>query len=162
MRIRPITPADAEALTEILNPIIDTRRYTVFDTKFSVAQERAFIESFSERGVFLGAEHSGTIVDFQVLEPIADYTHAFDHVAQLGTFVKLEHRGQGIARALFSATLDAARGKGYEKLFTFVCADNPAALAAYLSQGFQEIGRAKRQAKLDGRYVDEVLIEKFL
>ena len=52
--------------------------------------------------------------------------------------------------------------KGYEKIFTFVRADNPAALQTYLSQGFVVIGNAKRQAKVDGQYIDEILIEKWL
>ncbi len=160
--IRPVRPDDAEALTEILNPIIATGRYTIFDTPFSVEHEREFIERFPPRGLLLGAEIEGRIVGFQVLEPIADYTHAFDHVASLGTFVKLDLRRRGLARKLFEATFRAAREKGYEKLFTFVGADNPGALAAYKSQGFTEIGRATRQAKVNGAYVDELMIEKFL
>ena len=41
-------------------------------------------------------------------------------------------------------------------------ADNQAALQTYLEQGFQIIGTARRHAKIDGRYVDEILIEKWL
>jgi RimJ/RimL family protein N-acetyltransferase len=80
----------------------------------------------------------------------------------MGTYVALDQRRQGVARALFGATTEAARRKGYEKIFTFVRADNPAALAAYRAQGFQVVGTAQRHAKIDGRYVDEVLIEKIL
>lgn len=43
-----------------------------------------------------------------------------------------------------------------------VRADNIAALQAYLAQGFTAIGVAKRHARVGGRYIDEVLIEKFL
>jgi L-amino acid N-acyltransferase YncA len=77
-------------------------------------------------------------------------------------YVDLQLRRRGIAKALFSATIEAARSKGYEKLFTFVRADNPAALATYLAQGFTTIGTARRHAKIDGQYVDEVLIERAL
>jgi ribosomal protein S18 acetylase RimI-like enzyme len=80
----------------------------------------------------------------------------------LGTYVGPAYRRQGIARALFAATFEAARNKSFEKIFTFVRADNPAALATYLSQGFDVIGTARRQAKIRGGYVDEVMIEKFL
>jgi L-amino acid N-acyltransferase YncA len=96
------------------------------------------------------------------MEPYATYTHAFDHVGTLGTYVDLEMRQQGVSKRLFAATLEAARQKGYEKAFTFVRADNPAALQAYLDQGFVVVGNAKRQAKIDGRYIDEILIEKHL
>jgi RimJ/RimL family protein N-acetyltransferase len=80
----------------------------------------------------------------------------------LGTYVDLEMRRQGVARSLFDATFDTAQQKGYEKIFTFVRADNPAALQTYLGQGFLVIGTARRHARIDGRYIDEILIEKSL
>jgi L-amino acid N-acyltransferase YncA len=58
--------------------------------------------------------------------------------------------------------LSAAKAKGYEKLLTFVRADNPDALATYVAHGFRVIGTAVRHARLDGRYIDEILIERAL
>jgi RimJ/RimL family protein N-acetyltransferase len=43
-----------------------------------------------------------------------------------------------------------------------VRADNAAALAVYIAQGFGVIGTAARHAKIDGRYIDEIPIEKLL
>jgi len=63
---------------------------------------------------------------------------------------------------LFASTFEAARGKGYEKILTYVRADNPAALATYLGQGFRIVGTAQKQAKVRGRYVDEIIIERLL
>jgi L-amino acid N-acyltransferase YncA len=162
--IRDVQPADAQAIVDIFNPIIETGRYTVFDTPFTVEAERDYILNFPPRGVFLVAERSEdwTIVGFQSMEPFATYTHAFDHVGVLGTYVDPSLRRQGIASRLFEATFAAARRKGYEKIFTFVRADNPAALATYQKHGFQIVGTAKRQAKIRGKYVDEVMIETFL
>src|SRR5205085_8413683 len=102
------------------------------------------------------------LVGFQSMEPFATYTQAFAHVGVVGTYVNLELRRQGIAASLFAATFESARRKGYEKLFTFVRADNPAALATYLRSGFQIVGTAIKQAKLNGKYVDEIIIEKCL
>ena len=53
-----------------------------------------------------------------------------------------------------------ARQKGYEKFFTYVRADNEAGLQTYLRQGFRIVGSAERHAKIDGRYIDEIVIEK--
>lgn len=161
--VRDVTPADAEAVVAILNPIIEARLYTVFDQPFTADAERDYISRFPFRGVWkLAVRESGEVVGFQVLEPFGSYTTAFDHVGSLGTYVALDQRRQGIARVLFSATFHAARQKGFEKIFTFVRADNPAALAAYTDQGFVVVGTARRHAKIDGRYVDEVLIERAL
>ena len=164
LSVRDVEPADAVGLVRVLNPIIESRRYTVLDTPVNVETERDYIIDFSERGVWKVAvrQPDQTIVGFQVLEPYASYTHAFDHVGILGTYVDLDLRRRGIASRLFAATFDAARDKGYEKIFTFVRADNPAALQTYLGQGFLVIGNAKRQAKIDGQYIDEILIEKWI
>lgn len=148
----------------ILNPIIAARAYTVFDTPFSVEDERKYIVNLPSRGIWKVAirQSDQKLVGFQIMEPFATYTHAFDHVGTLGTYVDLGLRRQGIASRLFAAMFEAAPHKGYEKIFTFVRADNQAALQTYLRQGFAVIGTAHRQAKIDGRYVDEVLIERNL
>ena len=162
--IRDATPGDAEAIVAILNPIIAARVYTVFDAPFTPEAERDYLTRFPARGIWkVAVRHADRrLVGFQVMEPYGPYTRAFEHVGTLGTYVDLDMRRHGIARRLFAATFDAARHKGYEKAFTFVRADNPAALQAYLGQGFVVIGMAKRHVRIDGDYVDEVLIEKWL
>ncbi|MGH9833312.1 MAG: GNAT family N-acetyltransferase [Blastocatellia bacterium] len=162
--IREVRPEDAEAIAGIFNPIIEAGTYTVFDTTFTVEAEREYITNFPERGVFHVAvrQDDQKIIGFQSMEPFATYTRAFDHVGVIGTYVDLSLRRQGIAANLFAATFGAARRKGYEKIFTYVRSDNPAALAVYQRQGFQIVGTARRQAKLNGKYVDEVIIERFL
>ena len=162
--IRHATSDDAEAIARILNTIIEARVYTALDTPFTVEQERVFIERFPSRGVFHVAVDTsdGRVVGFQNVEPFATYTHAFDHVAVIGTYVDLDRRRQGIASRLFDRTFLVARVKGYEKLFAFVRADNPGALATYLRQGFVVIGTARQHARIDGRYIDEVMIERAL
>ncbi len=164
LHIRDVAPADAEGVIGILNPIIDARIYTALDTPFTADAERDYIRNFPARGIWKVAVDRARdrVAGFQVLEPYATYTHAFDHVGTLGTYVDLALRRRGIAKRLFEATFADARAMGYEKIFTFVRADNPAALQTYLRHGFTVIGAAQRQAKIDGRYVDEVLIERWL
>ena len=162
--IRDVVPEDAEALTLVLNPIIDARVHTALDSPLSVDAERDYIVNFHRRGVWKVAVRRSDhqLLGFQILEPFATYTRAFDHVATVGTYVDLAQRRQGIAKALFGSTLPAARQNGYEKLFTFVRADNPIALKTYLAHGFTIIGTARQHAKIDGCYVDEILIERLL
>jgi L-amino acid N-acyltransferase YncA len=162
--IREVCPEDAEAIVGIFNPIIEAGAYTVFDTAFTVEAEREYITNFPDRGVFHVAVRQADqrVVGFQSLEPFATYTRAFDHVGVIGTYVDLSLRQQGIAASLFASTFEAARRKGYEKIFTYVRGDNPVALAVYQRQGFQIVGTARRQAKFDGKYVDEIIIERFL
>lgn len=162
--VREALPEDAEAIVEVLNPIIEAGAFTAFDTPFSVEEERNYILNHPPRGIFLVAvrESDRQILGFQSMEPFASYTHAFDHVGVLGTFVAEGSRRQGVAKRLFEAMFHAARHKDYEKIFTFVRVDNPAALSTYRHHGFEIVGTARGQAKIKGQYVDEVIIEKLL
>ena len=148
----------------MLNPIIESGEHTILDAPLTADAERDFIRGCSPRGVFLVAvdRSDGAIVGVQNMQPLAAYTHALDHVGDIGTYVDLRRRRQGIAAGLFRATFERARAKGYEKIFTMVRGDNTAALQTYLHHGFQIVGVAKRHARVNGRYVDETLIEKFL
>ncbi|PSV20972.1 histone acetyltransferase [Photobacterium leiognathi subsp. mandapamensis] len=162
--VRQVTLNDAEGITNVLNPIIVEGLYTVLDTTFTPEEEKDFITHFPENGVFTVAlsESDSKVIGFQNIEPFAQYTKAFDHVGIIGTFVCESARGKGISKQLFNSTFEVAKQKGYEKLFAYVRSDNQRALTAYLKQGFEVVGTAKKHAKVRGEYVDEILIEKFL
>lgn len=162
--VRQVALDDAEGITNVLNPIIVEGLYTVLDTTFTSEEEQEFIANFPERGVFTVAlsGSDSTVIGFQNIEPFAQYTKAFNHVGIIGTFVSENARGQGVSKELFNSTFEVAKLKGYEKLFAYVRSDNERALAAYLKQGFEIVGTAKKHAKVRGEYVDEILIEKFL
>ena len=162
--VRDVEISDAEQIVGILNPIVEARIYTAFTDPFTIEHERAYIAAFPGRGVWKVAVRPADrrLLGFQIVESFASYTKAFDHVGSIGTYVDLALRRQGIATALFAKTVDAARAKGYEKFFTFVRADNTDGLAAYRARGFEILGTARRHAKIDGQYVDEILIERAL
>jgi L-amino acid N-acyltransferase YncA len=162
--IRDARPDDALGVVAVLNRIIESGAAVAFDAPIMEEAERRYIAEFPQRGVFHIALRTdgGAIVGFQSKEPFAAYTHAFDHVGVIATYVDLPCRRQGVASRLFAATFDAARRKGYEKIFTYIRADNPAALATYARQGFRVVGRAERHAKIGGQYIDEIIVERFL
>jgi RimJ/RimL family protein N-acetyltransferase len=144
------------------HPLIESGAYTAVDRTITIAEKSNFISSFPKKGVFHVAERDpgNLIVGFQNVEPFATYTGAFAHVGVIGTFVDSSAHRAGIGRLLFEATRLAAKEKGFEKFFAFVRADNPGALSFYKRIGFEVIGIAKRHAKINGRYIDEVMIER--
>ena len=162
--IREATPDDAAGIVSVFNPIIEAGRFSLFDTPFTVEAERAYIEGLTERDIFHVAVRTddNTILGFQSMSPFATYAHSIEHVGVSGTYIGLEHRRKGIASRLFPATFEAARRKRYEKIFTYILADNAAALATYQKHGFRIIGTAERHAKLRGRYVDVMVVERLL
>ncbi|MFA0678652.1 histone acetyltransferase, partial [Vibrio sp. 10N.222.51.A6] len=52
LTIREVAVQDAQGIIDVLNPIIIEARYTILDQTFTVDEEKAFIESFPECGVF--------------------------------------------------------------------------------------------------------------
>jgi L-amino acid N-acyltransferase YncA len=162
--IRDADPNDAAGIVSVFNPIIEARSFTLFDTPFTIDAERSYIEALTPRDVFHVAVRASdnVVVGFQSMSPFATYTRAFDHVGVIGTYVDLGSRRLGVSKRLFPATFEAARRKGYEKIFTYIRTDNPAALSTYQTHGFRIVGTAERHAKLQGRYVDVVIVERFL
>jgi len=162
LAVRDARSEDAAGIVAIFNPIIESGLYTAFDEPFTEEEERRYIAELPDRGIFHVAVRipDGKIVGFQSMEPFAAYTHVFDHVGVLGTYVDLSCRRQGVAGHLFRATFEAARRKGYEKILTYIRGDNPAALATYANQGFRIVGTAFAQARVRGRDIDMVIVER--
>ncbi len=161
--VREARVEDANGIIDVLNPIIETRANSVFTKIFTEQEEREFITQFPKRGVFnVAVTSAGKIAGFQTVEPFGAYTSSFDHVGIIGTFVGIGFQQRGVGKTLFQATFQAARSKGFEKFFAYVRADNIAGLKAYFGQGFTQVGIAKNHAKIDGKYVDEVIIERAL
>jgi len=75
---------------------------------------------------------------------------------------KRTERDATVGRAGAQAVHDGPVLPGYEKILTFMRAENPGAPGFHLTLGFQLIGTARRRARINGNYVDEVMIEKFL
>lgn len=161
INIRKATPEDAEGVCAILNPIIREGKQTVLDREYTPEEEAQFITNFSKRGIFLVAETDGKILGFQTMEPYAGYTKAFDHVGIAGTYVLEGCRGLGIGKQLFAKLCEMAPALGYEKIFTYILANNKQSIGYYTNLGFRIIGIAEKQAKIKGRYEDEVLVEYF-
>ena len=75
-----------------------------------------------------------------------------------GVFVSPAARGTGAAQALFRAIIDHARATSLTVLSLGVGDFNEPAKRLYASFGFVPFGREPRAVRLDGRYIDEVLM----
>jgi L-amino acid N-acyltransferase YncA len=160
--IRPVQASDALAISEMLNAIIATGKYTILEP-VSVQEQLEFIQGFPPRGVFLVAERDdGKILGLQDVFPSSSWSNAMRHLGDIATFIAMDAQGQGVGRALAQATFVAARAKGFEKLIAMIRGDNPRAIGFYVSQGFKIVGTMRRHAIVEGNYIDEVIAEKML
>ncbi|MEU3416885.1 GNAT family N-acetyltransferase [Streptomyces sp. NPDC006658] len=85
------------------------------------------------------------------------------HVLQIQGFaVAEEARGRGVGRALIRAAVDRARERGARRLTLRVLGHNAPARALYESEGFAVEGVLPEEFLVDGRYVDDVCMGRFL
>jgi ribosomal protein S18 acetylase RimI-like enzyme len=161
--IRRATPDDAASIHSIWAAIAAEKRYSAIDKPFSIEEERAYLQSLSEREAYFIAETTDrTIVAFQSLDLWTRVISSMNHVGQLGTFVLPAWRGRGIGKQLARESLAFARGHGYEKIVIFVRASNTNAQNFYIGLGFKPCGLFSRQVRIDNAYDDEVLMEMFI
>ncbi len=110
----------------------------------------------------LVAEDGGRVVGFVVLGPPTPL-EANRHVLHVqGLAVDPSCRGRGIARALLDAAGEEATRRGARKLGLRVLGGNAPARALYASAGFEVEGVLREEFRLDGRYVDDVLMARRL
>lgn len=158
--IRPAGPADESVLAEI------ERR--TWSTLHSVLPRPcppypAFFDAAHPPQQFLIAELSGAGVAgyIRMTPPTPLASNA--HVRQIqGLAVDEWARGKGVARALLKAACARARAQGAERLTLRVLGHNAPARKLYTSLGFEVEGVLPREFVLDGRYVDDVLMGRWL
>jgi len=84
------------------------------------------------------------------------------HVAQLGIAIRKGYRSMGIGTNLMDLSFQWAREKGIEKICLEVFSTNTVAINLYRKMGFYEECVRKKQFKIRGEYVDDIMMAKFL
>lgn len=144
MTIRTATPADLDAIMVIENASFPTDAWSA---------ESMAAELSTEYSHYVVDEDAGAIIGYGGLRAIRGSADA-----DIQTIALLEaRRGEGRGRALLRALLAEASARRAREVFLEVRADNPAAEALYLSEGFEEIGRRPRYYQPDD--VDAIVMK---
>jgi L-amino acid N-acyltransferase YncA len=161
--VREVREDDAPAIVDLLNAIIARGTMTTLTTPFTVDDQVRYIRSMAASGVYHAAicNESGAVRGVQGIEPLSSES-ALAHVGDISTFIALGFLRRGVGRVLNRATESAAMGLGLRKLMATVRADNPAARSYYAAVGYQLVGTARDHARIGGRFVDAIILEKAL
>ena len=120
--MRPILREEFE---EILPLVAGYQAF--YGAEADTERNRRFFSRFlkpSEEGLLLGAWVDGRLAGFATLYWFFSSTKAADSVLMNDLFVKEEHRGSGIGRALIQEALEEARRRGSAHLEWFTAPDN--------------------------------------
>jgi ribosomal protein S18 acetylase RimI-like enzyme len=91
--------------------------------------------------------------------PLPEEAHV---LAVHGLAVAPDARRRGVATALLAAAERCARERGARKLSLRVLSTNPGAIRLYTQFGFRQEGRRLGEVFIEGRYVDDMLLTKYL
>jgi phosphinothricin acetyltransferase len=161
LRIRTATIADATAICRIYNQGIQDRVATL-ETEERTPEERAqWLAARGPRHPVLVAEGDDRVVGWASLN-VFNARRAYDHVADLSLYVERDWRGRGVGRRLLEALVERARALDYHKLVLAAFPWNEAGMRAYGRAGFREVGIYREQGRLDGRWVDTIVMERIL
>jgi phosphinothricin acetyltransferase len=83
-------------------------------------------------------------------------------VGEFSVYIRREARGRGVGRALLARLLEEAERRGYWKLVSRVFPFNTASLGLCRALGFREVGTYERHGRLEGRWLDVVIVERLI
>jgi len=160
LSFRPASPADADALWPVLEPVV--REGTTYPVDPAASREAVFAYWFApDKQVFI-AELRGEIAGSYYLKP--NSTGPAAHVANAGYMVRPDMRRQGVARAMALDSFARAKASGFRAMqFNLVIATNLAAVSLWRAVGMGEVGRLQDAFRLpSGQYVDALVMYRLL
>ena len=110
----------------------------------------------------LVAELDGRLVGYIRIKPVTPLRENAHVLGIVGLAVAPDDRRRGVASALLAAAERRARARGARKLSLRVLSTNEEAMRLYERRGFQREGTLRDEFRIDGRFVDDVLMAKQL
>jgi len=159
--VRPVVESDAAAICQIYNQGIEDRIATLETELRTPDERRLWLAARGPRHPVIVAEAQGVVVGWGSLNSF-NPRRVYDFVADFSVYVERGWRGKGVGSRLLGGLTKLARELGYHKLVLSAFPWNEGGMALYQKFGFRPVGVYKEQGKLDGRWVDTVIMEKIL
>jgi ribosomal protein S18 acetylase RimI-like enzyme len=121
-----------------------------------------FFTDDSPPGAHLVAELDGRLAGYIRLRPVTPLPENAHVLGIVGLAVAQAARRRGVGSALLAAAEQLARARGSRKLSLRVLSTNEAAMCLYERLGFRREGILRAEFRIGGRYVDELLMAKYL
>ena len=161
--IRPAIVLDAQAIADVWNPWIRDTGVT-FNAVDKTPDEVANLivsRITAGHGFLVAADDEGAILGFATYTQFrggTGYARTMEHAIILSPAA----RGQGLGRALLTAIEKHAAEEGAHQILAGVSSENAEGVKFHLAMGYTEAARIRDAGYKFGRYMDLVLMQKFL
>ncbi|MGE5208896.1 MAG: arsinothricin resistance N-acetyltransferase ArsN1 family A [Alphaproteobacteria bacterium] len=161
MRVRAAGMSDAAAIAEIYNQGIEDRVATFETEARSAKDQQTWLQSIAGRYPAVVAEIDGQIIGWAGAGP---YRHreCYRGIGEFSMYVRRDWRGRGVGDLLVASLISEAERMELWKLLSRIFPFNEASRALCRKHGFREVGVYEKHARLDGRWLDVVIVERLI
>jgi L-amino acid N-acyltransferase YncA len=163
LMIRAARDWDLPGLLAIYNVVIASS-VAVFSIEPSTLQERAaWLATRTERGFpVIVAEIEGEVAGFASFGEFRGVWPGYRHSVEHSVHVRNDWRGRGIGTRLTSALFPLATAMGKHVMIGGIDADNEVSLRMHERLGFQRVAHLHEVGRKFGRWLDLVLMQRYL
>ncbi len=162
INIRPAIPDDAKAIANLWNPMIRDSAVTFTSAQKTTSGLAQQIKDCNQegRGFFLAEDSQGLMgfCTYFQFRGGPGYARTMEHSIILAE----RARGQGLGQKLMQTLIGHARNAGVHTLWAGVSGENPSGIAFHKSIGFTQIAVLPQVGRKFDRWMDLVLLQKFL
>jgi L-amino acid N-acyltransferase YncA len=153
--------SDAAAIAEIYNQGIEDRVATFETEPRSPKDQQTWLQSIAGRYPAVVAEIDGQIIGWAGAAPYRA-RECYRGIGEFSMYVRRDWRGRGAGDLLVGGLISEAERMGLWKLLSRIFPFNEASRALCRKHGFREVGVYEKHARLDGRWLDVVIVERLI
>lgn len=153
---RQMTPGDWAMVSFIYSEGIGSRIAT-FTTQLPIMEE--WFASHINTGRLILENEDGQICGFTCLN-LPRNNPAYKGFAELSIYIADEWQGKGAGKFLLNALIEESEKQGIWTLSAWIFKKNEPSIKLHKACGFREVGYHEKIGKLDGEWIDVVVMEK--
>jgi L-amino acid N-acyltransferase YncA len=161
VQVRNATVNDAAAIAEIYNQGIEDRVATYETEPRSAEEQQAWLRAVADRYPAVVAQIDGEIVGWAGAAPYRA-RECYRGIGEFSMYVRRDWRGRGVGDLLVAALISEAERLGLWKLLSRIFPFNETSRALCQKHGFREVGIYEKHARLEGRWLDVVIVERLI
>jgi phosphinothricin acetyltransferase len=162
IKVRNATEEDLPAMLEIYNEIILNTMAVWHEQAHTLEMREEWFLQKKEQGFpVLVAELKGVILGFSTIATFRPWS-GFRFTVENSVYVRPENRGQGVAKLLLPALIDASKQLNIHAIVAGIEATNEVSISLHEKFGFIEVAHFKEVGFKFGRWMDLKFLELIL
>ncbi|MDE0235801.1 MAG: GNAT family N-acetyltransferase [bacterium] len=162
--IRAARLADAEGIREIYNYEVLNGTSTFDIEPRSLAAQQSWLQDRSGVHAVLVAtpdDDDDSVTGYASLSPFHTRP-AYNTTVENSVYVHIDHRGEGVGRALLLELIALAQSHGFHTVIARISGGNEASVAVHRSAGFEVVGVEREVGRKFGRWLDVTVMQLML